>query len=127
MFLTGRVHHRIIARQDLLPVKLETTAATNTVAATYTSDIEFWLRLNGALIARKMNLAGNGQLTLDGYGSATFNGTVRYLLAVDTSGNVQEVTTAGLTNAANDAGAAAAGVPVNGIYRNGSVLQIRTV
>lgn len=30
-----------------------------------------------------------------------------------------------LTNAANDAAAAAAGVPVNALYRNGSVVQIR--
>jgi hypothetical protein len=30
-----------------------------------------------------------------------------------------------LTNAANDGAAAAAGVPLNGIYRNGSVVQIR--
>ena len=33
--------------------------------------------------------------------------------------------TAGLVNAANDAAAAAAGVPLNGIYRNGSVLMVR--
>lgn len=32
---------------------------------------------------------------------------------------------AGLTNAANDGAAASAGVPVNGLYRNGSVVQIR--
>lgn len=31
----------------------------------------------------------------------------------------------GLVNAANDAAAATAGVPVNGLYRNGSVLMIR--
>jgi hypothetical protein len=30
-------------------------------------------------------------------------------------------------NAANDAAAASAGVPVNGVYRNGSVLMVRTV
>lgn len=30
-----------------------------------------------------------------------------------------------LTNAANDGAAAAAGVPLNGLYRNGSVVQIR--
>jgi hypothetical protein len=34
---------------------------------------------------------------------------------------------AGLVNAANDAAAAAAGVPVNGTYRNGSVLMVRVV
>lgn len=32
---------------------------------------------------------------------------------------------AGLVNAANDGAAASGGVPVGGIYRNGSVLQIR--
>jgi hypothetical protein len=32
-----------------------------------------------------------------------------------------------LINAANDAAAAAAGVPVNYMYRNGSVLQVRVV
>ena len=30
-----------------------------------------------------------------------------------------------LTNAANDAAAAAAGVPINGLYRNGNAVQIR--
>lgn len=33
----------------------------------------------------------------------------------------------GLQNAANDGAAAAAGVPVGGVYRNGSVLMIRVV
>jgi len=32
-----------------------------------------------------------------------------------------------LINAANDGAAAAAGVPLNGIYRNGSVVMIRVV
>lgn len=32
-----------------------------------------------------------------------------------------------LTNAANDAAAAAAGVPIGAFYRNGSVVQIRVV
>lgn len=32
-----------------------------------------------------------------------------------------------LVNAANDAAAAAAGVPVGNFYRNGSVLQVRVV
>jgi hypothetical protein len=30
-----------------------------------------------------------------------------------------------LTNAANDAAASVAGVPVGGLYRNGSVIQVR--
>ena len=33
----------------------------------------------------------------------------------------------GLVNAANDAAAQAAGVPINGMYRNGSVLMVRVV
>lgn len=32
-----------------------------------------------------------------------------------------------LVNAANDAAAAAAGVPLNGTYRNGSVLMVRVI
>jgi hypothetical protein len=32
-----------------------------------------------------------------------------------------------LVNAANDAAAAAAGVPISGAYRNGSVLMVRVV
>lgn len=34
---------------------------------------------------------------------------------------------AGLVNAANDAAAATAGVPVAGLYRNGSILMVRVV
>lgn len=105
----------------------------------YRADLEFFTAFGTAqilpppfeirqpIVTKKMSITGNGQLILDEYGSATFNGAVSYLLAVDTSGNVKEVTTAGLTNAINDAAAQAAGVPVNGIYRNGSALQIRVV
>lgn len=32
-----------------------------------------------------------------------------------------------LTNAANDAAAAAAGVPINGLYRNANAVQVRLV
>jgi hypothetical protein len=32
-----------------------------------------------------------------------------------------------MNNATNDAGAAAAGVPIGGMYRNGSVVMLRTV
>jgi len=103
----------------------------NQTVLNYRTDLEFFTSsgsaLNIPLSAKKMSITGPGQLILDEYGSATFNGTVRYLLAVDTSGNVQEVTLAGLTNALNDAAAAAAGVPLSGIYRNGSVLQIRAI
>ena len=37
------------------------------------------------------------------------------------------ITASALGNYANDAAAAAGGVPVNGVYRNGSVLQVRVV
>jgi hypothetical protein len=103
----------------------------NQTTVNYRTDLEFFTSsgsiANIPTLAKKMSITGPGQLILDEYGSATFNGTVRYLLAVDTLGNVQEVTLAGLTNALNDAAAAAAGVPLSGIYRNGSVLQIRAV
>lgn len=103
----------------------------NQTNLSYRTDLEFFTSfgsaLNIPLLAKKMSITGPGQLVLDEYGSAAFNGTVRYLLAVDTLGNVQEVTLAGLTNALNDAAAAAAGVPLSGIYRNGSVLQIRAI
>lgn len=39
----------------------------------------------------------------------------------------QTIIAASLGNYANDAAAAAGGVPVNGIYRNGSVLMVRVV
>jgi hypothetical protein len=32
-----------------------------------------------------------------------------------------------LVDAANDAGAAAAGVPLNGLYRNGNAVQVRLI
>jgi hypothetical protein len=40
---------------------------------------------------------------------------------------MRRISTTNLQNAANDAAAAAAGVPVGGLYRNGSVLMIRVV
>jgi hypothetical protein len=43
----------------------------------------------------------------------------RYVIALDAA------LRAPLTNAANDAAAAAAGVPVNGLYRNGNAVQVR--
>jgi hypothetical protein len=39
----------------------------------------------------------------------------------------QTIIAASLGNYVNDAAAAAGGVPVNGIYRNGSVLMVRVV
>lgn len=54
------------------------------------------------------------------------NPWAQYLLVVDIllrllNGNV----VGPLTNAANDAAAAAAGVPINGLYRTGNAVQIR--
>jgi hypothetical protein len=100
---------------------------TNITIGTRTSQFEIHGVNNGGAVEAQVTVKGSGLVQYNKYGSATFNGTVRYLLAVDTSGNVQEVTLAGLTNAIDDAAAAAAGVPLSGIYRNGSVLQIRTV
>lgn len=57
--------------------------------------------------------------------AGTINGQLATWNAV--AGRYDPVTAAGLVNAANDAGAAGAGVPVSGLYRNGSVLQIRVV
>jgi hypothetical protein len=100
---------------------------SNITNTTRTSQFEIQGINSGGPVEAQVTVKGTGLVQYNKYGSATFNGTVRYLLAVDTSGNIQEVTTAGLTNAINDAAAQAAGVPVNGIYRNGSALQIRVV
>jgi hypothetical protein len=65
--------------------------------------------------------------TLDGSGlpSSIF---LLYMLSLDSvvrsicAGNIGP-----LTNAANDTAAAAAGVQINGLYRNGNAVQIRLV
>ena len=50
------------------------------------------------------------------------------LVAAMAAGNFPaSINVAALTNAANDAAAATAGVPLHGMYRNGSVLQVRVV
>jgi hypothetical protein len=67
----------------------------NATDASRTSGFEIWGVNNGAAIARRLALAGNGQLTLDGYGSGTFSGTVSKYLAVDGNGNVIETTGGG--------------------------------
>lgn len=48
---------------------------------------------------------------------------LNYMLALDTV--VRNSVFGPLTNAANDVAAAAAGVPINGLYRNGNAVQIR--
>lgn len=76
----------------------------------------------------------NGTLTLTLANNLTFNGgfAVTFNLEADTnldlpsSGRVMvKQDFASLTNALNDAAAAAAGVPVGGLYRNGSVVMVR--
>lgn len=75
------------------------------------------------------NIVGKISITYDGAGhtymsfGSLYNGGY-------TSTEVMRLTPTGLTlnglvNATDDAAAAAAGVPVNGLYRNGSVLMIR--
>lgn len=61
---------------------------------------------------------------------STFEGVQREILrpmevlSLDSDGYAIVRITLG--NYANDAAAASGGVPVNGIYRNGSILQVRT-
>lgn len=55
-------------------------------------------------------------------GNASLNSTTG---SVSLNGVSYSMTLAGLGNYANDAAAAAGGVPVSGLYRNGSVLMIR--
>jgi len=64
-----------------------------------------------------------GQTRLHKYGSGNFTGTPASRLEVDSNGNIIE--SQALTNAADDAAAAAAGVPVNGLYRDGNNVKIR--
>ncbi len=50
----------------------------------------------------------------------------QYLAALDALARLLDGNVLGpLTNAANDAAAAAAGVPINGLYRNGNAVQVR--
>ena len=43
------------------------------------------------------------------------------------AGSVPFMSGGGLVNAANDTAAAAAGVPLHGMYRNGSIVMVRVV
>lgn len=49
------------------------------------------------------------------------------LVAAMAAGTLPNVNLALLKNAANDAAAARLGVPVSGVYRNGSALMVRVV
>src|SRR6266536_1252709 len=62
---------------------------TNIGNSTRTSQFEI-IGVNSGSLARKLALAGNGQLTLDGYGAGTKTGTATYALQVDASGKVIE-------------------------------------
>jgi hypothetical protein len=60
---------------------------TDATDATRTSQFEIW-GVNSGTTARKLAIAGNGMLTLDGYTAAVTSGSAVYGLAVDASGNV---------------------------------------
>lgn len=81
------------------------TDATN---ATRTSQFEVF-GVNSGTAARKMAIAGTGQLIIDGYGAGTFTGTPTYDLQVTSTGNVIEKA-ANISNTATlDFGSTAAG------------------
>lgn len=70
---------------------------TDVTQATRTSMMEFY-ETNSAVTARKMAIAGDGQLILDNYGVGAFTGTRTYNLGVDVSGNVIEVDTTAIVS-----------------------------
>lgn len=76
---------------------------------------------NGKMTIKATNSAGSQSIAL--------NVNAADALRIDASGDTlvagKLVMSNGLTNAADDAAAASAGVPVNGLYRNGSVVMIR--
>lgn len=73
------------------------------------------LQLNASNNARLKNLA-NGALILGTNGGEQFE--------INANGTFT-LTIASFTNFANDAAAATGGIPIGGLYRNGSVMQIR--
>jgi len=82
---------------------------TNVIDANRTSAFELWLA-NGGTNARKLLLAGSGQLTLDNYTGSTFDASPTKSLGVDASGNVITFTGGG-------------GGGGRSYYLNGSVIQ----
>jgi len=62
---------------------------TSATSGAFTAIREWW-GINAGTLARKMALAGNGQLTLDTYGANTHTGTVAKYLAVTSAGAVIE-------------------------------------
>jgi len=69
---------------------------------------------------------GAGGLTLDTQAAASLYLGTNFIerMQIDANGRVM---VHGLPNAANDAAAAGLGVPVDGLYRNGSVVMVRVV
>jgi hypothetical protein len=79
---TASAGNAVLANQ--LISKLTTATATSEV-----SQLEFW-GLNGGTAARKLAIAGNGQLTADGYGSGTFTGTPATTPVYTSTGTIVE-------------------------------------
>lgn len=100
-------------------------------AVTGASIRQNWLALSGALTLG--NIAGGSYVNNSSYNqTVAVNGAT--VSDLEWAGNAHAGTGTmaysgraliGLANAANDAAAATAGVPVNGMYRNGSVLMVR--
>ena len=96
------------------------TDATN---ATRTSQFEI-TGVNSGTTARKLALAGNGQLILDNYtNQSSFTGTAVANLAVDASGNVITTATGGGSGEANTA-SNLAGLGI-GIFKDKSGVDLR--
>jgi hypothetical protein len=96
---------------------------TTATDATRTSRFEIY-GVNSTVTARKLAIAGNGKLTLDGYGSGTQTGTAVYGLSVDASGNVIE-RTLGLTAITADNGLTAN--TSSNVRLGGTLLQNTTI
>jgi hypothetical protein len=62
---------------------------TSATSGAFTAIREWW-GINAGTLARKMALAGSGQLTLDTYGAGTHTGTLTKLAGFDADGNVIE-------------------------------------
>lgn len=74
---------------------------TTATSASRVSSIEFW-GVNAGATARKMAIAGSGQLIADAYtSSSSFSGTPAGLLAFDSSGNIITVSTSGVGSDTN--------------------------
>jgi hypothetical protein len=85
---------------------------TTATSGSEVSKLEFW-GINGGFgtMAVKMAIAGNGLLTLSGYGSGARTGTATYTLQVDASGNIIEGTPSTIST-------------LQDVINNGSVLSL---